>query len=431
MLGIRREDKNRWERRVPLIPDHVTELVDERNVAIKIQPSERRAFPDRDYRAAGAVVDEDLSDCSIVMGVKEIPTELLRANQAYLYFSHTTKGQSYNMPMLKRLLELGCTLLDYEQIVDDRNRRLVFFGRFAGYAGMIDSLWALGQRLTAEGIETPFSDVRLAHDYSGLDEATHHLHRLGERIRHNGLPKALRPFVVGFTGSGNVSEGAQEIYDRLPTQEILPEELDAIVTPERAQNVLYKVKFSRADRVQRRDGGPVDLDEFDEFPDRYESGMPRFLPHLTMLVHGATWIPTQPRLVSRKHLADLWSGGTPKLRLIADISCDIAGGVEATVKPTTPDNPTFVYDPDTGEIRDGVQGRGPIVMAVDNLPCQLPAEASEHFGDGLFRFIPNLARTDWSKDLNDLGLPPELQRAIIVHRGELTPDFAYLKHELD
>ena len=151
-------------------------------------------------------------------------TEKLLANKTYLYFSHTTKGQAYNMPMLRRLMELGCTLIDYEQITDERNKRLIFFGRYAGYAGMINTLWALGRRLEAEGHVTGLERIRLAHDYSSLDEATHHIARVGERLRHTGFPETLRPIVCGFTGSGNVSLGAQEIFDRLPTLDVAPEE---------------------------------------------------------------------------------------------------------------------------------------------------------------------------------------------------------------
>ena len=228
MIGIRREDKNRWERRAPLMPDHVAELLSEHGIQVRVQPSSTRVFPDKDYAAAGAALSEDLSACRIVLGVKEIPAEKLVRRQAYLYFSHVIKGQPAGMPMLRRLLELEATLLDYEPIVDRRGRRLIFFGRHAGYAGMLDTLWALGQRLLHEGFTTPLAELRLAHLDSSLDEATDHVARVGERIRHEGLPPGLRPIVVGFTGSGNVSHGAQEVFDRLPFQAVDPEELDSL-----------------------------------------------------------------------------------------------------------------------------------------------------------------------------------------------------------
>ena len=151
-IGIRREDKNAWERRSPLTPDHVAEMVERQGIAVSVQPSKKRAFPDRDYRAAGADVDEELNGCRVVLGIKEIPPEKLQSDRTYLFFSHTAKGQAYNMPMLRRLMELGCTLIDYELITDERDKRLIFFGRHAGYAGMINSLWALGRRFKSEGL---------------------------------------------------------------------------------------------------------------------------------------------------------------------------------------------------------------------------------------------------------------------------------------
>ena len=159
-IGIRREDKNEWERRAPLTPDHVAELVEQRELGISVEPASLRVFPAKDYRAAGARIDETLTDCRVVLGIKEIAIERLEAHKTYLYFSHTTKGQQYNMPMLSRLLELGCTLIDYERVLDERGRRLIFFGRYAGLAGMIDTLWALGRRLTVEGYDSPFARDR-------------------------------------------------------------------------------------------------------------------------------------------------------------------------------------------------------------------------------------------------------------------------------
>lgn len=428
MIGIRREDKNVWERRAPLTPDHVAELCETHRVRIGVQRSERRAFSERDYLRGGASLVDDLDGCSVVLGVKEMPAELFRPGRAYLFFSHVTKGQAHNMPMLRRLVEQRATLLDYELVVDERGRRLIVFGKHAGYAGMIDALWALGKRLAAEGLLTPFDDVRLAHEYSGLDEAAHHLTRIGERLRHTGLPPTLRPIAFGFTGSGNVSEGAQEIFDRLPTQTVHPFELENLdADPDRPTNVVYKAVIPRELRVVRRDGGPFGPDEFAERPELYRNGIDRWLPHLTGFVHGSFWNPDQPRLVSREDLRRLWTSERPRLRIIADIACDIGGGIEATLHATTPGNPVFVYDPATGEATDGVRGDGPVVLAVDNLPCQLPVDASQHFGDGLARFVPALARCDWSVPLEQLALPRSLRDAIIVHRGELTARFRHLE----
>jgi len=150
-IGIRREDKNRWERRVPLIPKHVKELIESHGIDVTLQPSSIRIFSDEEYLQAGAKIQEDLSACHIIFAVKEIPADFFQPGKTYVFFSHTIKGQKKNMPMLKRMMELGCNLIDYEKVIDEKGRRLIFFGRHAGLAGMIDTLWALERRLTWEG----------------------------------------------------------------------------------------------------------------------------------------------------------------------------------------------------------------------------------------------------------------------------------------
>ncbi|HUP46282.1 MAG TPA: bifunctional lysine ketoglutarate reductase /saccharopine dehydrogenase family protein [Thermoanaerobaculia bacterium] len=407
IVGVRAEDKNRWERRAPLTPDHVAELTRTHRVTVRVQPSSRRAFSDLDYERAGADLALDLTPCGVILGVKEVPVEKLLHRKTYMFFSHVTKGQACNMGMLRRLLELECTLIDYEPIVDRRGRRIIFFGRHAGYAGMIDSLWALGQRLSWEGFATPFHEVRLAHQYSSLDEATRLITAVGDQIRRIGLPVGLRPVVFAFAGSGNVSQGAQEIFDRLPYTEIGAEDLrDLEEDRDRPRNAVFKTVI---DRAQRADLTPL-------------------LPHITVFINGIFWEPGQPRLITIDQLRSLWRDDPqPKLRVIGDITCDIGGSIEATLKTTEPGDPVFVYEVESGAARPGWAGRGPVLMAVDNLPCELPVEASQHFGDSLLRFIPSLARCDWSLPLEQLDVPEEMRRAIIVHRGELTPRYRYLE----
>jgi len=412
VIGIRREDKNRWERRAALTPDHVAELT-RRGIRVAVEPSSIRVFPDEAYRRAGALIAEDLGAAPLVFGVKEIPPGKLRANTAYAFFSHVIKGQAANRPMLRRLIELGCTLIDYEKIVDDRGRRLVFFGRHAGVAGMIDTLWALGRRLAAEGIDSPFAPLKMAHDYPDLDSAHVALGRVADAIRREGVPEGLHPLVFGFTGSGNASKGAQETFDLLPHEEVLPEDLPAQITNgDLPRNLLYKVAFTRADRT----GG----------------AMASHLPYLTALVNGVYWEPGHPRVVSLEDLKVMWSSGQPpRLRVIGDVSCDVSGSIEATVRTTTPGDPVFVYDVAAGEAVSGLTGAGPTILAVDNLPCELPVDASQHFGDALLRFVPAMARCDWSQSLSGQGLPNEIARAVIVHRGRLTSAFAHLESLLD
>jgi saccharopine dehydrogenase (NAD+, L-lysine-forming) len=161
-IGIRRETKDPTQRRAPLSPDHVRELVHRHRIKVLVEPWDQRVFPDREYRHAGAMMSPNLSRCSIVFGVKEPGPEYLIPKKAYCFFSHTIKGQSYNMPLLRAILNRRCTLFDYELVRGDDGKRLLYFGDYAGYAGMIDSLWALGRRLAWEGIDSPFKGVRYA-----------------------------------------------------------------------------------------------------------------------------------------------------------------------------------------------------------------------------------------------------------------------------
>jgi len=431
VIGIRREDKNRWERRVPLTPEHVAELT-RRGVAVACEPSPIRVFPDESFRAAGARLLDNLSSCPLVIGVKEVPVERVVPETAYAFFAHVAKGQAGNMPMLRRLIELRCSLIDYEKIVDDRGRRLVFFGRHAGFAGMLDTLAALGRRLSWEGIDSPFVQLAMAHEYADLEEAHAALARVADAIRRGGLPASLHPVVFGFTGSGNVAKGAQEIFDHLPYEEILPEDLASLFSnDDLPRNILYKVAFGRDDRMERNGGGPIETGELRAHPERFHSTMPPHLAHLTVLVNGVYWEPGQPRVVGLTDLRALYDGDkTPRLRVLGDISCDLHGSIEANVRITTPGDPIYVYDVASGQAASGVSGRGPVVLAVDNLPCELPVDASQHFGDALLRFLPAMVRCDWSRPFLELNLPDEIRRAIILHRGQLTPAFAGLARHL-
>ncbi len=430
MIGIRHEDKNRWEARVPLIPDDVGALIRDYGLAFRVQSSPIRVFPDPQYVEAGASVVDDLADCPIVIGVKEIPTEQFLPERTYVFFSHTIKGQAANMPMLRRLMELKCQLIDYERIADEQGRRLVFFGRFAGLAGMIDTLAALGRRLLHEGIDNPFSTLRRAYQYDNLDEAKSDIASAGDAIRTKGLPEACSPLICGFAGYGQVSQGAQEIFDLLPVEEVAPADLASVSG---SMKTCHKVVFHEEHMVERIDtSSPFELQEYYKNPERYRGVFANYLPHLTVLVTGIYWEPKYPRLVTKDVLTGMYrDGAQPRLRVIGDISCDIEGSIECTVRSTESDNPVYMYDPSTGKTHDGVAGSGPVILAVDNLPCELPADASRQFSESLAPFIPGLAKTDFNAPLADSGLPPELAAATVLYHGELTEAYRYLEESLD
>ncbi|MGD8626678.1 MAG: bifunctional lysine ketoglutarate reductase /saccharopine dehydrogenase family protein [Anaerolineae bacterium] len=432
LIGIRHEDKSEWERRVPVIPDDAATLQKE-GVQVVVQASPTRAYRDEEFAAAGIHVRPDLSDCPVIFGIKEMPKDFFQPDKTYVFFAHVIKGQPYNMPMLRRLLDLGCSLIDYERVVDDKDRRLIFFGWHAGVAGMIDTLWAMGRRLAWEGIANPFDPLRLTHQYRDLDEARAALARVKEQIETEGLPPEVTPFVVGVAGYGNVSRGAQEMLDLLPTVEIEPEDLASLAAGDGAsRHQIYKVVFKEWHMVEPASPGvEFELQDYYHHPEKYRGVFARYLPHLSVLVNAIYWTEDYPRLVTKRDIARLYAQGQPRLRVIGDISCDVEGAIECTVKSTEPGDPVFVYDPASGTVADGYEGPGVVVMAVDILPSELPREASAYFSGVLQPYIPAIAHCDYTQPFETCDLPPEIKRAVIAYRGELTPEYHYIREYLE
>ena len=434
VIGIRHEDKSEWERRVPVTPQDAAELQRAHGIQVVVQRSPTRAFTEEEFAQEGIVVRDDLSSCPIVFGIKEIPKEQLEPDTAYVFFAHVIKGQPYNMPMLRKLLEQGCTLIDYERVVDEKNRRLIFFGWHAGVAGMIDTLWALGQRLSWQGIANPFASLRQTRHYHDLQEAKAALALVRKQIETEGLPEALTPLTIGVAGYGNVSRGAQEMLDLLPIIEIEPEELASLASQDEiSRHHIYKTVFKEWHMVEpEATGGAFELQDYYDHPEKYNGVFEQYLPHLTVLVNAIFWTERYPRLATKADLKELFSGpDAPRLRVIGDISCDVEGAIECTVKCTEPGNPIYVYDPLTEKVRDGHEGPGVVMMAVDILPAELPREASDYFSGVLTPFIPAIAACDFAAPFEECNLPPEIKRAVIAYRGELTPDYRYIQEFLD
>lgn len=431
-VGIRREDKYDWERRTPLTPQDAKELTNRHGIEFIAQTSPNRVFGDKAYQQAGITVAQDLSSCPVVLGIKEIPIEALNPETTYVFFSHTIKGQSFNMPMLRHMLSLNCTLIDYERITDDNGRRLIFFGNYAGLVGMIESLWAMQERLVWEGIETPFQQIRRVIDYPDLASAKKAVRSVGERIKSEGLPSEISPLVVGFAGYGNVSRGAQEILDLLPTREISPQDLATLTrSPLRSDDVVYKVVFKEEDTVERIDTcHPFDLQDYYQHPERYRGIFSQYLPYLDVLINAIYWGKAYPPLITKQAIKKLYKDGNWRLRVIGDITCDVEGAIECTLKSSNPHNPVYVYDPIDEKVTDGVKGNGPVIMAVDILPTELPHEASIFFSGILKGFVPSIAQADFTTDFDSCGLPPHIKRAVIVYKGELTPDYRYIEQFL-
>ena len=425
-IGIRREDKSIWERRTPLIPEDIKRLKEDIGIISYVQPSEIRAFKDDEFRKAEGIVQENL-DTNFIFGIKEIPPDFFQDEKIYVFFSHTIKGQSYNMPMLKKMLEKKNTLIDYEKIADETGKRLIAFGRFAGLAGMIDTLWAMGRRWEWEGYKTPFEHIKRAHEYHSLSEVESQAKIVGEEILDTGFPEEISPVVIGIAGYGNVSGGVQEILSFLPVKEIYPRELFEIKDNNK---IIYKVVFKEEHTVEKIDGSPFNLQEFYQHPELYKGVFEKYIPYLSTLVNAVYWEKKYPRLITRKHIKENYSPNM-KLKVIGDISCDIEGAVEITLKQTSPGDPVYTYNPEIDDIIMGCKGKGIVVLAVDILPSELPRDASAYFSEILMKFLTNIVNANYPERFQDCTLQNYLKKAVIVYKGTLTPNYEYLKKYLE
>ncbi|KAJ2743980.1 hypothetical protein GGI20_003334 [Coemansia sp. BCRC 34301] len=428
VIGIRREDKNRWERRVALTPAHVKRLISETGAQVIVQPSNTRIFNNASFVDAGATINEDLSLADAILGIKEVPIDKLIANKTYVIFSHTHKAQKYNMPSLQAFLDNHIRLIDYELMVNDEGKRQVLFGKHAGYAGMIDGLHGLGQRLLALGYNSPFIHMGQAHVYPNLECVHTKLRHVADIIEDQGLPDTFAPMLFTFTGSGNVTQGARAIFDDLPHDNVSVEELPFIAKDrynDRYRRRLLALQVGAEDYVERIDGGPYNRAEYREFPDRYRSVFAtKIAPYTSMLVNGIYWESKYPRLMTTKDLAHIQRQRELRTRMlaIADISCDIGGSLEFMSHASTIDSPFFYVDAVNGREHKDIEKPGVQINSIDNLPTELPFEASKHFGDSLYPYAKALA----SGDLKH----PVLKRAIICQDGGLTKQHKHLEKSL-
>jgi alpha-aminoadipic semialdehyde synthase len=432
-LLIRAEDKNRWERRTALVPADLKAIRAETNIRAYVQASEKRVFGSQAYMEAGAQICHNEGPGEVVFGVKEIPEEKIQAGKVYLFFSHTIKGQKHGMPLLQKIVDSGATLIDYERITDSQGRRILFFGRYAGDAGAIDILSLMGEYWEARGVKTPLKKVRRAHAYQSVADAQTQLKAIGKEIAEKGFPAELNPFTIGILGYGNVSQGAQQILDCLPTERVAPGDIEALVKngqtdPKR----LYLTVFKEADLVERRDGEAFDLQEYFGQPELYQSRFEPYLANYRLLINAVYWETRYPRFVTWQGLGRLAEGENhPMLCGIADITCDPNGSIECNVRATDSDMPAYQVDPRTQAVTDGHTGDGIVVLAVDNLPCELPHDSSTFFSHQLAPLVPNILAADYERPLEKAGLSTEIRKAVIVYKGDLTPEYAYLREHLE
>ncbi|XP_072242558.1 alpha-aminoadipic semialdehyde synthase, mitochondrial [Leuresthes tenuis] len=439
VVAIRREDINPWERRAPLAPRHVKELTNN-GIKVLVQPSNRRAIHEKYYMKAGALPQEDISEASLIIGVKRPPEEKVIPRKTYAFFSHTIKAQEANMGLLEDLLKKEVRLIDYEKMVDANGYRIVAFGQWAGVAGMINILHGLGLRFLALGHHTPFMHIGMSHNYRNVSQAIQAVRDCGYEISMGLMPKSIGPVTFCFTGTGNVSKGAQDIINELPVEYVEPHELKD-VSEMGDMTKVYATVLSRHHHLVRKSDGIYDPMEYENHPELYTSHFRTSVaPYTTCLINGIYWDPHTPRLLRRldaqrlirpcKTLSAVNEGSPAlphKLLAICDISADTGGSIEFMNECTTIDKPFCMYDADQHIDHDSVEGNGILMCSIDNLPAQLPIEATEYFGDRLFPYIWEMLPSDATRPLEEEEFSPQVRDAVITSNGVLTPKFEYIE----
>ena len=361
-LGIIREGKMPPDKRVPLTPSQCKELLESYpNLEIYVQPSPIRAFADEEYAKLGIELREDLSNCDLLMGIKEVPIEMLIPGKKYMFFSHTYKKQPYNRELLQTILEKKITLIDYEVLTTKDGTRLIGFGRYAGIVGCYNGILAAGKKFGWFDLKP----AHLCHDRIEVEEEL-------KKVRFPADCKML------ITGTGRVAQGALEIMELLPIKEVTKE---AYLNESFGEPVY--THLSAIDYVQTKDGSEGSREEFYEFPERYMPDFMKYAKETDLYIPCHYWNEQSPIIFSKEDARD----PDFRIKLVADISCDIDGPIASTIRPSTVANPHYGYDPITESETDFENPKSIGVMAIDNLPCELPKDASEDFGRELINNI--------------------------------------------
>ncbi|UZD21470.1 NAD(P)-dependent oxidoreductase [Algoriphagus halophytocola] len=393
IIGIIREGKNPPDKRVAFAPVQLKAILDTYpgKFHLVVESSTVRAFSDEEYRELGIEVKDDLADCEVIFGVKEVPVDQLIEGKTYIFFSHTIKEQPANRKLLQAVLDKNIRLIDYETLKNESGDRVVAFGRWAGLVGAYNAFWTYGMK-------TGLYEIKRAHECDSLEELFSELGKV-----------QLPPIKIVLTGSGRVGRGAMSILEKLGilqvnTHDFLHQYLEEPVF----------VLLRSEDLYRRKSDGGFDKEEFYSFPERYESHFQKFAEHGEMLISGAYWNPDAPRLFEIEAISE----EDFQFSVIADISCDVGGSIPTTLRSSTIAEPVYDVDRDTGrELPAFGQQTSISVMAIDNLPCELPRESSVEFGRQLIEWvIPALLEENSAM----------LERATIARDGDLTIEYIYL-----
>ncbi|MEM9258413.1 MAG: NAD(P)-dependent oxidoreductase [Bacteroidota bacterium] len=392
-IAVLREEKNPPDSRVPLIPSQVAQMR-AAGIDIVVQPSNGRTFKDQEYANLGIPLVEDISDRELLLGVKEVPVSKLVPNKKYCFFAHVAKEQPYNQKLMRAFLDNGITHYDYEYLTDAKGRRLIAFGYWAGMVGAHNAVWTYAQRSGA--FELP--RLKDLYDYAAAKAVYAKLQ--------------LPPLRVVLTGTGRVGKGAAQVLSDLGFKRLSPAEyLDG-----RGKQQAVFTQLHVTDYAKHPSGEPVDKAHFYANAEEYNSAFAPYAQHSDIFINGIFWDGKAPAFFTKAEMAQ----PDFHIQVIGDVTCDIApaASVPSTLRASTIADPVFGYDPITGKEVAAYQPSAIDVMSIDNLPSELPRDASEAFGATFIeKILPEFAKSE-----SDI-----LDRAAVTVHGELGPHFQYLK----
>jgi alanine dehydrogenase len=396
-FAIIQERKSPPDRRVVLDPKSCQKLLSTfPSAQLIIESSPIRAFTDMDYSSVGLDVVSDVSSADVLIGVKEVPIEALIPNKSYFFFSHTIKKQPYNRNLLQAILDKNITLYDHETLVNKFHHRLIGFGYYAGVVGAYNGFRALGLKLNSFKLPKANTLVdRLA---------------LNKQLDQINIPSVK----IILTGTGRVGQGAKEILDHLNIKQVSVNQF----LNDKFEDAVY-VQLDVLDYCERHDGMSIGKKDFFESPKAYKSIFDRFTKIADFFIAGHYYGKDAPVFFTREQA----KASSFNLKVVADISCDIDGPVACTIRPSTIDQPIYGYDPETESEIDFKNTSAIAVMAVDNLPCELPKDASEGFGNS---FVENILPAFFNNDHGGI-----LNRAKMTENRKLTSSFSYLQDYVD
>ncbi len=391
-IGLIREGKIPADNRVALTPAHCKWIHKNRpEIKVIVQQCNTRCFTDREYEMAGVEVKANVDECDILMGIKEVPVDMLIPGKKYLFFSHTKKLQPYNQKLLKAIIEKNITLIDYECLEHDDGKRIIGFGFFAGIVGAHNGMMAYGKRTGTYDLAKVNSSKNLQHlihTYFGLD---------------------LPAIKIAVTGSGRVAHGILEVMNLLGIHEVEPDEY---LEKEFAYPVYVHLKG--ADLYAHKKDGSYSRNDFHANPSDYNCIFEKYISHTDILMNGIYWEKNIPRLFEM----DAIRNKDFRIQTIADITDDVNGSVPCNIGDSTIEDPIYGVDKNTFERTVPYLPGSIDMMAVGNLPNELPRDASRYFGEQLIKFV--------MQDLIE-GNSKIIDRATIVKEGKLTEYYEYMK----